>query len=262
MVFNESGFKKQFDEYTDYSIGFLTRGCFRKCDFCVNKKYDHVFCASPLKEFHDPTRKKICLLDDNILGYPKWREIFDVLRKTGKSFNFKQGLDERLLTDEKCKVLFSSNYDGDYTFAFDNVKDYDLIERKLKMIRKYTRSKYIKFYVLVGFDGTDAQDIKNAFKRIELLFNYGCIPYVMRYQNKNEAPWKESKWRGMYITMARWANQTNIVKRMNFREFCERCQIYHKNKNTLCAAMRALKQFEKEEPRASKMYFDMKYKEY
>ena len=38
-VFNKRTFMVQFKEYTDYSIGFLTRGCFRKCKFCVNQKY-------------------------------------------------------------------------------------------------------------------------------------------------------------------------------------------------------------------------------
>jgi radical SAM superfamily enzyme YgiQ (UPF0313 family) len=28
-----------FKYYIDFSIGFTTRGCFRKCDFCVIKKY-------------------------------------------------------------------------------------------------------------------------------------------------------------------------------------------------------------------------------
>ena len=60
-------------------------------------------------------------------------------------------MDERLLTDEKCKVLFNSNYDGDFTFAFDNIADYDLIQRKLEMIRTYT-NRQCRFYVLVGFD--------------------------------------------------------------------------------------------------------------
>lgn len=41
--FNEKSFMLQFKEYTDYCIGFLTRGCFRKCKFCVNQKFDHVF---------------------------------------------------------------------------------------------------------------------------------------------------------------------------------------------------------------------------
>lgn len=34
-TFNEKSFMLQFKEYTDYSIGFMTRGCFRKCPFCV-----------------------------------------------------------------------------------------------------------------------------------------------------------------------------------------------------------------------------------
>lgn len=206
--FNEKKARRQFREYTDYSIGFLTRGCFRKCGFCVNKKYDHVFLHSPLSEFYDENRKKICLLDDNFLGCPRWRELFEELIATGRPFKFKQGIDERLLTDEKCELLFQANYDGDITFAFDNIEDYDLIHEKLKLIRKYRRSQTIKFYVLVGFKSTDETDIENAFKRIALLMKYQCLPYIMRYQDKNRVPWKDSLYSGMYIAMARWCNQT------------------------------------------------------
>ena len=56
--FDRAAFMVQFKEYTDYSIGFLTRGCFRKCPFCVNQKYDRVFRHSPLNEFYVPDRKK------------------------------------------------------------------------------------------------------------------------------------------------------------------------------------------------------------
>lgn len=104
------GNRTDFKYYLDYSIGFTTRGCFRQCEFCVNGNYKKVNCHSPLSEFVDPTRKKICLLDDNILGSPHWKEIFQELQTTGKPFQYKQGMDERLLTDEKCEVLFSSKY--------------------------------------------------------------------------------------------------------------------------------------------------------
>ena len=57
-------------------------------------------------------------------------------------------MDERLLTDERCEVLFSASYDGDYTFAFDNISDYDLIHRKLQLIRKYTKATNIKLLLL------------------------------------------------------------------------------------------------------------------
>lgn len=260
--FNEKRFRDQFKEYTDYSIGFMTRGCFRKCPFCVNQKYDHVFLHSPLEEFYDESRKKICLLDDNFLGCPNWRNILNRLISLNKPFKFKQGIDERLLTDEKCKLLFSAKYDGDYTFAFDNISDYDLIHKRLRIIRKYTSSTNIKFYVLVGFESTDAQDIENAFKRIELLMRFKCLPYVMRYQNKNYTPWKESDFRSMYVTMARWGNQPSIFKKMSFRQFCLTNQDLHKTEGTLCSSMRAMTDFEQEYPDIAKKYFDLRFEDH
>lgn len=208
--------------YTDYSIGFTTRGCFRQCPFCVNQNYKRVELHSPIEEFLDGGRPKICLLDDNVFGSPIWRNIFDSLRDTGKPFVFKQGLDERLLDDEKCEVLFSSRYDGDIIFAFDNVDDFDLIEKKLKLIRRHT-NKIIKFYVLVGFDRSGRYDesfwdadIRDAFKRIDLLRDYKCLPYIMRFNRYEESPY-----RGIYVTLARWCNQPSFFKKKSFREFSQ-----------------------------------------
>lgn len=92
---------KEFVYYTDYSIGFLTRGCFRQCEFCVNKVYKQCFAHSNLSEFMDTSRPKLCFLDDNFFACPNWKEIIEEVQVTGKRFQFKQGLDERLLTPEK-----------------------------------------------------------------------------------------------------------------------------------------------------------------
>lgn len=260
--FNKAAFRGQFKEYTDYSIGFVTRGCFRKCPFCVNQKYDKVFLHSPLEEFYDDTRKKICLLDDNFLGCPEWRKILTDLIALKKPFKFKQGMDERLLTDERCEILFNANYDGDYTFAFDNISDYDLIHRQLRRIRKYTNTINIKFYVLVGFESVDAFDIENAFKRIELLMRFRCLPYIMRYQNKNYTPWKESEYRSLYVTLARWGNQPSIFKKMSFRQFCEANQALHKTEGTLCSSMKAMVEFENKYPDIAKKFFDLRFEDH
>lgn len=260
--FNKSSFMVQFKEYTDYSIGFVTRGCFRKCPFCVNQKYDRVFLHSPIEEFYDESRKKICLLDDNVLGCPNWKDILKELISLKKPFKFKQGLDERILTEEKCELLFSASYDGDYTFAFDNISDYDLIHKKLKLIRKYSKATNIKFYVLVGFESTDAQDIENMWKRVALLMKYQCLPYIMRYRNKNETPWKVSEYRGMYITMARWCNQPSFFKKKSFRQYCEANQERVKTEGYICSSMKALMKFESEYPEIAKKYFDMRFDDY
>ena len=217
---DEGGNRNDFKYYLDYSIGFVTRGCFRQCQFCVNKNYKKVEVHSPLDEFVDYSRKKICLLDDNFFGCPSWKDILSQLQATEKPFQFKQGLDERLLTDEKCEMLFKSKYDGDYIFAFDNVADYELIERKLQLLRKYTE-KYPKFYVFCGFDREDKwddkfwkQDIFDMFKRIELLMKYHCLPYIMRFNRYLESPYQ-----GVYKTVGAWCNQPSFFKKKSLREF-------------------------------------------
>lgn len=238
--------------YLDYSIGFLTRGCFRKCKFCVNQNYDRVSKHSPLDEFLDPERKKICLLDDNFLGCPSWKEMLLELQSTGKPFQFKQGLDERILTDEKCELLFNSKYDGDYIFAFDNVADAELIERKIKLARKYT-SVVPKFYCFTGFDRNDIwddafwhQDIIDLFTRIEILMRNKCLPYVMRFNRYEESPY-----RGVYISIARWCNQPSFFKKKSLREFA-----IANGLNSAC--YRYLSDFEEKFPEVA-YFYDLKF---
>ena len=212
--------RQEFRYYTDYAIGYLTRGCFRHCGFCVNKNYNLVKVHSPLEEFMDTGRKKICLLDDNFFGCPTWKTLLLELQQTKLPFQFKQGLDERLLTEERCELLFSSKYDGDYIFAFDNYNDADLIQQKIKLLRKYTKA-VPKFYCFTGYDREGRWDV-NFWKRdllellyrIEILMKQRCLPYVMRYQRYEESPY-----RGMYITLARWCNQPAFFKKKSLREF-------------------------------------------
>lgn len=215
--------RKEFIYYLDYSIGFMTRGCIRGCSFCVNKNYRSCELHSNLSEFLDESRPYICLLDDNVLACKDWRKVFEELIATGKKFQFKQGCDERLLTDEKCEILFNkSKWIGDRIFAFDNIKDRELIERKLQMIRRHTNDQ-IKFYTFCGYNHDNigvydeefwVKDIVDLFERIKILMTYGCLPYVMRFKDYELSPY-----RGIYITAASWCNQPSFFRKMSFEEF-------------------------------------------
>lgn len=240
------GKRLDFKYYLDYSIGFFTRGCFRQCSFCVNKNYKRVEKHSPLNEFYDPTRKKICLLDDNFLGCPSWKEMLLELQATGKQFQFKQGLDERILTDEKCEILFKSKYDGDFIFAFDNIEDKEIIEKKAYMIRKHYKNKgqNFKFYVLCGFDREDKydlefwkQDIRDTFERIFILAKYNFKPYIMRY-NK----YKESPLYGSYVNIACWCNQPSLFNNLSYKQFCEKDDLRKSGGKGLSATWRYYEQ--------------------
>lgn len=242
----------QFKYYLDYSIGFLTRGCFRHCSFCVNQNYDRALCHSPLTELVDASRKKICLLDDNFFACADWKRMLRELKQTGKPFQFKQGLDERLLTPERCGELFSCTYDGDYIFAFDNLADAPVIEKKIELARKYS-SAVFKFYCFTGYDRADrwdmdfwVTDIFALFERIRILQKWRCIPYVMRFARYTESPY-----RGMYVSIARWCNQPSFFKKKSFREFA-----LANGENSAC--FRYAADFEKLHPEAS-FYYDLRF---
>ena len=244
--------------YSDYSIGYLTRGCFRKCKFCVNQKYSRAFEASQLEEFYDPARKKICLLDDNFLSHPKWKAMLEKVIFTGKPYQFKQGLDERILNEEMAEMIFNSKYDGEKIFAFDNLRDYPVIARKLEMIRKYT-DEVVKFYVLCGFESTDIRDIEGVFKRIELLFSQGAIPYIMRYRSASDEPWKQSEFEWLYTTLARWCNQVRFCKKMTLKEFIQANQDLCKT-DKWCKSYSGMKNFSEKYPLLYNKYFNMRFR--
>lgn len=252
---NKGKSRKYFTDYLDYSIGFTTRGCFRKCEFCVNKKYDKIFFHSPISEFLDSSRKGIYLWDDNFLGFADWEIILDELVATKKPFQFRQGLDLRLITDKKAERLSKVRYKGDMIFAFDHLEDRLIIEKKLKIWKKYSR-KTTKLYVLSAYDSQDEKDIMSVFERIKIIMKHGCLPYIMRYEE-----YKNSKFKSMYTQIARWCNQPQFFKKKSFREFCEANQAYHKNKLSNCSAYQAMLDFEREFPEIAKEYFDLRYEE-
>lgn len=118
-----------YKDYKEYSIGFLTRGCFRRCPFCVNKLERKAMPYSNLNDFLDNERDEngklkrpyIYLWDDNFLASPYWEPLLDELIATGRPFQFRQGLDERLLAqnrrgEDMARKLANANYHGDFIF--------------------------------------------------------------------------------------------------------------------------------------------------
>lgn len=223
--------KRNWDDYLSYSIGFTTRGCFRQCGFCVNQKLTHVIGWSPVEEFLDPERKYINLWDDNIMGAPNsvFSKVMNDLIASGKPFQFRQGMDIRLMNDAKAELLNKVKYHGDFIYAFDHYRMDDPKEKRqvedtirgLEIWRRHCL-KSTKLYVIVAYDSQDEKDIEGTFYRIKILMRYGCLPYIMRYEK-----WKHSEYRSMYIQLARWCNQPGFFKKMSFRQFCVRNEEYH-----------------------------------
>lgn len=239
----ELGHKREkYKDYYNYSIGFLTRGCVRHCPFCVNKLETKILPYSKIEWFLDTekdangkdVRPYIYLWDDNFLASDPsvWRSLLNQLIALRKPFQFRQGLDERMLAqspygEEMAELLSRSNYHGDFIFAFDNWRDRDIIEKALKIWKRHNPKKPTKFYLFCGFmlkeDTHDRfyRDIWELFQRIKILMQYGCIGYVMRHEDYHRYDLSN-----LYVQIARWCNQPQFYKKMSFWEFVYRNQSY------------------------------------
>lgn len=167
---------------TDTAYGYLTRGCPRKCPFCIvaQKEGAQSVKVADLAEFWRG-QKKIKLLDPNILACPDWYSLLEQLALSGAEVDFTQGLDARLLTDEKVTTLLEVKYKVLH-FAWDNAND-DVTPNLLK---KYSdmwglRRERKKVYVLTNYNSTHEQDLYRIYKLREI----GYDPYVMIYDKYN-----------------------------------------------------------------------------
>lgn len=257
----KAGFKREkYKDYEKYSIGFLTRGCVRHCPFCINKLESNVRVYSDLDWFVDDSRDAkgrlkrpyIYLWDDNFLAsdISVWKPILQKLIDTKRPFQFRQGLDERMLAqskygEEMAQMLSKARYHGDFIFAFDNWRDRDLIEKALRIWKRHCPKKGTKFYLFCGYRLNSSshdmfyKDICELFQRIKLLMTYGCVGYVMRHED-----YKKYEISNLYIQIARWCNQQAFYKKMSFWEFTYRNQSYWEEKTLKITNRPALKSFD------------------
>lgn len=231
----ERGYRRErYKDYLYYSIGFLTRKCYRHCPFCVNKLEKGVIKYSDLECFYDKSRPYVYFWDDNFLAsdYKIWKPILQSLIDKKIKFQFRQGLDERQFAEdehgeEMAQMLSQCRYHGDFIFAFDNWKDRDIIEKSLKIWKKYNSKKTTKFYLFCGFKQQPNakekfyKDISELFMRIKVLMQYGCLGYVMRHADYHNSPLPN-----FYVQVARWCNQPQFYKKMSFWEYSYRNQSY------------------------------------
>ena len=187
---------------TDTAYGFMSRGCPRNCFFCHvgAKEGCKAYKVADLNEFWNGQRN-IKLLDPNTLACSEWKNILAQLIKSNAWVDFTQGVDIRLMSDEKCDMLMLMKLKHIH-FAWDRYEDKDMIIpkfEKFKSITDFSRSK-VSVYILTNYNTTIEQDLE----RIMFIRSLDFQPYVMRYNKQNIK-------RGSKINaLARWCNNKRI----------------------------------------------------
>ena len=175
------------EQTKDTAYGFLTRGCPRGCNFCIVKDKEGL-CShkvANLSEFWNG-QKNIVLCDPNILACKEWKDLLQQLIDSNAKVDFNQGLDIRMMTEEKAEMLSQIPIKAIH-FAWDRYEDKDLIEPKFKTFREKStiRQRDLQVYVLIGDKQRKVTD--EDLYRIYWLRDNGYAPYVMIY-DKYELP--------------------------------------------------------------------------
>lgn len=176
----------------DFSMGFTSRGCIRKCPWCIVPKMegpirDH----APISEFLHPDHNKVILLDNNFLASPRWRENLQFLINNHLKVSFCQGLDIRLINEENAAMLAKClHYSIKFTerriyFAFDDIKIEKQVRRGVEILKRAgIPAGRLMFYMLCGFE--EPYDFGNDWKRFKILLELGVDPYVMKYNKRRD----------------------------------------------------------------------------
>lgn len=204
-------------EVQNTAYGFLTRGCpygYETDKPCKPNTHDYCHvtmkegaCSHKVADLSEFWRgqKNIVLLDPNITACKDCKELFQQLIDSGAWVDFSQGVDIRLMTDEKAEMIKQIKTKNIH-FAWDRYEDKEIVVPKFKMFKELTAwdKRKLTVYVLTNFDTTIEQDLE----RIYTLRDLGYHPYVMIYGKEHTKPTDSVR------RMQRWVNMRAVFERV------------------------------------------------
>lgn len=186
----------------DYSIIWFSRGCFRKCPFCVvNKKEGHIHPVKPKNL--NPNGKFIKVMDNNFFANPKWKDAIKQLQKWKQPVDM-QGFDIRIFNEEQGEAINSLKHYHQFKFAWDNPRDN--LDDKIELLLDYVKPYKLMCYVLIGYWSTEEEDLRRV---MHLWDDYKIHAFAMPY-NKFDRYQKD---------FARWCNNKIIFKTRSWEEY-------------------------------------------
>ena len=170
--------KYEYSLVNDCYFGYLTRGCIRACEFCgVHTLEPEYIEYKGIKPYIEEIKKRygekchLVLFDNNVLASKRLDDIVNDLKELGfekgsmyeykkngrtikkqRHVDFNQGIDARLMTIKKTKLLAELAIHP-LRIAFDDLKFKDLYIKKVQLAAKYG-IHHLSNYILYNFNDT------------------------------------------------------------------------------------------------------------
>lgn len=175
------------------SFGYATKGCPNRCPFCAVHKLEPQFIPFiSLEHQIDKNKKDLILLDNNVLASSEFPKIIEEIKKFGfekgarfgnsyRHVDFNQGVDARLLDDEKIRLL-SEIALKPLRIAFDNINLEDLYIEKVRLAHEHKITE-LSNYILFNFNDTPDDFYRRLRINIDLNEELGLnmFSFPMKY---------------------------------------------------------------------------------
>lgn len=200
-----------FDCEYDYSIYpkcktsyvWFTRGCKRKCPWCVVPEKEGDLHLVRRKQVN-PKGSYLTIMDNDFFANPDWA---NVILWIGQMPVDIQGIDIRKMTYAKAEALAGLRRwkNKQFKIAWDNPSEETAVRSGIVALTESVPASHIMCYVLIGFNSTPTEDLH----RIESLRNMSIDPFVMPYDKTDFYQRK----------FARWVNHKAIFKSVKWEDY-------------------------------------------
>ena len=190
-----------------YGMGFLTRGCIRRCEYCfVPEKKGAIRAESDITDFLQGNSAVI--MDNNVLAHPHGIHQIEKIARLAVKVDFNQGLDARLIDDSTARLLSKVKWLSPLHLACDSVGMIEPVRKAVELLRWHDCTPRAYFcYVLV-------KDVNDALDRIKFLKGMNLNPFAQPFRDIiGTEPTLEQK------QLARWVNTKVLFKSMSWSDY-------------------------------------------
>jgi hypothetical protein len=178
-------YRQHSKQFEDAGIGFITRGCYRKCSFCfVPKKEGMIKPYMKIEDFKKPDSDNLIMLDNNIIAHAHGRREIQRMVDMGLHVDFNQGLDPHIIAAREhiAELLSGLKWINQVRLACDEQKDKEPIKEAVRLLKKHNCKGRLFAYTII------TPDVDEAYDRIKWVDSLGVIPYAQSLRDTINTP--------------------------------------------------------------------------
>lgn len=175
------------------AIGFISRGCIRRCPWCVVPEKEGRLKRVAAAQEIVGNRHQVLFLDNNFLALDGHCNDLLWLADKGIETDFNQGLDARLITEENAQLLARCRWLKPVLgprLALDSMGMIQSVTRAVTILGNAgIPSHRIFMYVLIGFEG-----LKSDVERLNMTRDWGVSMFPMGYRDPETGDEPAKEW--------------------------------------------------------------------